>query len=99
MSEQHLETFHDLFDGEPKRFYREIVSLKCASYKGAKQVMETTYKNINRHTRVQQYFQGLNISEIMEKESYDVGCALEKLRNVIIKYGPMDLYSTIPKKQ
>lgn len=87
-SDQHLKYFHNLFDGKAVRFCRENISLKCTSYKNAKQVMEKQYINLNRPLRIRQYLQDLNIFEILERESCRVGSGFEKLCNTITKYAP-----------
>lgn len=58
--EQMLWYFHNLFNGEPKRFFGEHITTIRTSYVNAKKLLLAAYGNVDRQSRTGQYLQKFN---------------------------------------
>ena len=84
--EQRLKYFHNIFEGEARRFYRLKVSKRVPTFAEACVKMRSEFNSITRQNRVRKYLQGLRLSAIMRERSCSVTEALEELRETITKF-------------
>ena len=83
-----LAFFHNIFDGEPKRFYREEVGNRCGNFGQACQVMQDEYNSITQQKRIRKYLQSLWIQSLMHAKKLNTAEALEELREIITRFAP-----------
>lgn len=80
--------FHNRFDGEAKRFYRDMVRPGCDRYPWDASKMVAEYNIVTCQNRVRQYLQGIRFESFSKEESCDTSEGLEKIRNIIIRFSP-----------
>ena len=80
--------FHNIFEGEAKRFYREKVRERCGNFEQACQIMQDEYNNITRQNRIRKYLQSLRIQSLMNTKKLNTAEALEELRENIPRFAP-----------
>lgn len=86
--EQKLRYFHNIFDGEAKRFYRTSVAATTFTFNTSVQRMLQEFNSITRQNRVRKLLQNLRLSQILKTKNCSVSDALEELRETITRYTP-----------
>ena len=86
--EQMLRFFHNIFDGEAKRFYRSHVIQRATDFNSAASLMVKEFNSLTRQNRVRKLLQNLRLSRIIDTKRIPVSEALEELRETITKYTP-----------
>lgn len=86
--DQKLRYFHNVFDGEAKRFYRTSIAGSEGSFDSAVRRMLQEFNSITRQNRVRKLLQNLRLSQILKTKNCSVSEALEELRETITRYTP-----------
>ena len=86
--DQKLRYFHNVFDGEAKRFYRTSIAGTQLSFDSAVQRMLQEFNSITRQNRVRKLLQNLRLSQILKTKNCSVSEALEELRETTTRYTP-----------
>ena len=86
--DQKLRYFHNIFDGEAKRFYCTSIAGTQASFDAAVQRMLQEFNSITRQNRVRKLLQNLRLSHFLKTKNGSVSEGLEELRETITGYTP-----------
>ena len=78
-NEQKLRFFHNICDGEAKRFFRENIDRKTASFGDACAILRTEFHGASRQNRVRKLLQNLRLESIMQTKHCSIPGALEKI--------------------
>ena len=84
--DQRLKYFHNIFEGEARRFYLLNVSKRVSNFAETCVKMRTECNSITRQNCVRKYLQGFRLTAIMREQSCSVTEALEALRETITKF-------------
>ena len=86
--EQMLRFFHNVFDGEAKRYYRSHVIQHAQDFNSATLLMVNEFNSLTRQSRARKRLQNLELPQIMETKRIPVSEALEELRETITNCTP-----------
>ena len=71
-TEQMLKYFHNMFDGEAKRFFRSNVVNNANTLETACQLMQNEFNSITRQNRMRRILQNLRLTQVMSTKKYSV---------------------------
>ena len=64
-----LKYFHNVFDGEAKRFFRSNVVNHANTFENACQLMQNEFNSITRQNRVRKLLQNLCLTQVMSTKN------------------------------